>query len=101
MIKKKKFQSKTYKMWLRASKIIPEGNLMISKNPTLFNEKKWPSHFIRSKGCFIWDLDNKKYTDCSLMGVGTNILGYCNLLCLSIKSEFHFVFGLMGRLCSF
>ena len=78
MIKKKKFQSKTYKMWLRASKIIPEGNLMISKNPTLFNEKKWPSHFIRSKGCFIWDLDNKKYTDCSLMGVGTNILGYSN-----------------------
>ena len=26
----------------------------------------------------MWDLDNKKYIDMSLMGVGTNILGYSN-----------------------
>ncbi len=76
--KKNKFLSKTKKMWLKATKVIPEGNLMISKNPSMFSEKRWPSHFSKSKGCFIWDLDNKKYTDCSLMGVGTNILGYSN-----------------------
>ena len=70
--------SKTKKMWFNALKVIPDGNLMISKNPTMFGENKWPSHFLKSKGCFIWDLDNKKYTDCSLMGVGTNILGYSN-----------------------
>ncbi len=70
--------TKTKKMWIKATKVIPEGNLMISKNPNLFGEKKWPSHFLKSKGCFIWDLDKIKYTDCSLMGVGTNILGYSN-----------------------
>ena len=26
----------------------------------------------------VWDLDGKKYYDLSLMGVGTNILGYSN-----------------------
>ena len=77
-LNKNKSQSKTHKIWLKALKVIPDGNLMISKNPNLFNEKKWPSHFMKSKGCFIWDMDNKKYTDCSLMGVGTNILGYSN-----------------------
>ena len=40
--------------------------------------KKWPSYFSKSKGCKIWDLDNIPYDDISLMGVGTNILGYNN-----------------------
>ena len=70
--------TKTQKMWKRAERIIPEGNSMISKNPSIFDEISWPSHFSKSKGCFIWDLDNKKYIDLSLMGVGTNILGYSN-----------------------
>ena len=33
---------------------------------------------LKTKACYVWDLDNKKYTDMSLMGVGTNILGYSN-----------------------
>ena len=70
--------TKTQKMWKRAERIIPEGNSMISKNPSIFDEISWPSHFSKSKGCFIWDLDDKKYIDLSLMGVGTNILGYSN-----------------------
>ena len=32
----------------------------------------------KAKGCYVWDLDNKKYLDMSLMSVGTNILGYSN-----------------------
>ena len=35
-------------------------------------------YFTKSKGCEIWDLNKKKYYDLSLMGVGTNILGYAN-----------------------
>ena len=73
-----KILSKTKKMWFKALNFIPDGNLMISKNPSMFGEKNWPSHFSKAKGCFIWDLDNSRYTDCSLMGVGTNILGYSN-----------------------
>ena len=38
----------------------------------------WPTYYSKAKDCFVWDLDNKKYIDFSLMGVGTNILGYSN-----------------------
>ena len=31
-----------------------------------------------SKRIDIWDADNRKFKDLSLMGVGTNILGYSN-----------------------
>ena len=35
-------------------------------------------HIIKSKGIDIWDLENNRYKDLSIMGVGTNILGYAN-----------------------
>ena len=49
-----------------------------SKNPNMFLPNKWPTYFSKANGCIIWDLNKKKYIDMSLMGVGTNILGYCN-----------------------
>jgi glutamate-1-semialdehyde aminotransferase/spore coat polysaccharide biosynthesis protein SpsF (cytidylyltransferase family) len=64
------------KIWKRAKKIIPGGTMLFSKNPDLFLPKFWPAYFKKSKGFNIWDLDGKKYADLSLMGVGTNILGY-------------------------
>ena len=33
-------------------------------------------HILKTKGCKIWGIDNNEYLDVSLMGVGTNILGY-------------------------
>ena len=66
------------KLWKRAKAIILGGNSLLSKNPNLFLPNKWPTYYSKSKGCKIWDLNNKLYTDMSLMGVGTNILGYCN-----------------------
>ena len=66
------------KLWKRANEIILGGNSLLSKNPNLFLPNKWPTYFSKSKGCKVWDLNNKVYTDMSLMGVGTNILGYCN-----------------------
>ena len=68
--------SKTSKLWKRAKEIIPGGNMLLSKRPELFLPGKWPAYFSKSKGCNIWDLDSKKYLDLSLMGVGTNTLGY-------------------------
>ena len=64
------------KMWKRAQKVIPGGSMLFSKNPDLFLPKFWPAYFSKSNKCNIWDLDGKKYLDISLMGVGTNILGY-------------------------
>ena len=69
---------KGQKLWRRANAIILGGNSLLSKNPNLFLPNKWPTYFSRSKGCKVWDLNNKPYTDMSLMGVGTNILGYSN-----------------------
>mgnify|MGYP001179106669 FL=1 len=64
--------------WKKALKYIPNGNMFLSKNPSRFVENIWPTYFSKSKGCKVWDLNKKKYYDLSLMGVGTNILGYAN-----------------------
>jgi len=64
------------KLWKRAKQIIPGGNMLLSKRPEMFLPDLWPSYFSKSKGCNVWDLDGKKYIDMSIMGIGTNILGY-------------------------
>jgi glutamate-1-semialdehyde 2,1-aminomutase len=64
------------KSWKRAKTIIPGGNMLLSKRAEMFLPDKWPAYFSRAKGCRVWDLDGREYTDMSLMGVGTNTLGY-------------------------
>ena len=51
--------------------------MLLSKRPQLFLPNQWPIYFKKkTKGCKIWGIDNNEYLDVSLMGVGTNILGY-------------------------
>ncbi len=71
-------KNKTQLTWKKAKKIIPGGNMLLSKRPEIFLPNKWPAYFKKAKGCFVTDLDNKTYLDMSLMGVGTCILGYAN-----------------------
>ena len=52
--------------------------MLISKRPQSFYQKMAYIFFKKARGCEIWDIDGKKYYDLSLMGVGTNILGYGN-----------------------
>ncbi len=66
------------KLWIRAQSVIPDGNSFFSKRPNLFLKKNWPTYFSKARGCYIWDLEKKKYIDFSFMGVGTNVLGYSN-----------------------
>jgi glutamate-1-semialdehyde 2,1-aminomutase len=66
------------KLWKRAKRVIPGGNMLLSKRPEMFLPDIWPSYFSRSKGCKVWDLDDNEYIDMSIMSVGTNILGYGN-----------------------
>ena len=66
------------KTWRIARKIMPPGSMLLSKNPDLFLKGKSPAYFHKAKGCYIWDLDGKRYLDFSFMGVGTNVLGYAN-----------------------
>ena len=71
--------NKGQKLWKRAQQVIPNGNMLFSKNPSrFFNLNNWPVYFKKTKGCQVWDLDNKKFYDFSFMGLGTNILGYNN-----------------------
>tara|TARA_B100001029_G_C15037211_1_gene440953 strand:- start:394 stop:1713 length:1320 start_codon:yes stop_codon:yes gene_type:complete len=76
MNKNKKLSAK--KIWRRALKVIPTGNMLLSKNPNRFLPGKWPTYYKKAKDCFIWGVDGKKYIDVSTMGFGTNILGYSN-----------------------
>ena len=67
---------KGQELWRRAKSIIPGGNMLLSKRSEMFLPEKWPSYYSKAKGCKVWDLDGKQYTDMSIMGIGTNILGY-------------------------
>ncbi len=76
---KENFKKNTgQKIWQRAKKIIPGGNMILSKRPEMYLPNQWPSYFNRAKGCNVTDFDNNNFLDYFLMGVGTNILGYSN-----------------------
>lgn len=64
------------KLWKRAKQVIPGGNMLLSKRAEMFLPERWPAYFSKAKGCKVWDLDAKQYIDMSIMGIGTNILGY-------------------------
>ena len=49
---------------------------MLSKRPDQFLPVGWPTYYTKAKNCFIWGSEGQKFIDFSLMGVGTNILGY-------------------------
>ena len=66
------------KLWKYANKIIPGGNGLLSKRPQRFSPELWPTYYTKAKGIYLWDLNGKKFTDMSIMGIGTSILGYAN-----------------------
>ena len=64
------------KLYKRAKNVIPGGNMLLSKRPEMFLPDQWPTYFSKAKGCMVWDLDGNELIDMSIMGIGTNILGY-------------------------
>ena len=64
------------KLWKRAKRVIPGGNMLLSKRAEMFLPEQWPAYFSKAKGCRVWDLDGREYIDMSIMGIGTNTLGY-------------------------
>ena len=65
-------------LYKKAKKIIPGGTMLLSKRPEMFLPDLWPSYFSKAKGCSVWDLEGNKLIDMSIMGIGTNTLGYGN-----------------------
>jgi glutamate-1-semialdehyde aminotransferase len=63
-------------LYIKAKTLIPGGTMLLSKRPEMFLPDNWPSYFSKAKGCKIWDLDDNELVDMSIMGIGTNTLGY-------------------------
>jgi glutamate-1-semialdehyde 2,1-aminomutase len=64
------------KLWKRAKRVLPGGSMLLSKRAEMFLPEQWPAYFSKTRGCRVWDLDGREYVDMSLMGIGTNTLGY-------------------------
>jgi len=69
---------KGQELYNKAKQLIPGGTMLLSKRPEMFLPDQWPAYYSKAKGCEVWDLDGKKYIDVSIMGIGTNILGYAH-----------------------
>lgn len=67
---------KGQELYRKAKTLIPGGTMLLSKRPEMFLPENWPSYFTKAKGCKIWDLDDNELLDMSIMGIGTNTLGY-------------------------
>jgi glutamate-1-semialdehyde aminotransferase len=65
-------------LYKKAKTLIPGGTMLLSKRPEMFLPEHWPSYFSKAKGCRIWDLEGKELIDMTIMGIGTNTLGYGN-----------------------
>lgn len=93
---------KGQELYKKAKRLIPGGTMLLSKRPEMFLPDQWPSYFSKAKGCKVWDLDGKEYTDVSIMGIGTNTLGYgheeVDERCIQSRERWKYVnFLLPGR----
>jgi len=61
----------------RGDTCISQGCLTNSKHATTLIEGLYPSHVKGGHGCFLYDVNDRKYTD-FICGLGTNLLGYGN-----------------------
>lgn len=62
----------------KAAKLIPGMTQLLSKRPDMYSRGVWPTYFKQAKGSRVVDLDGNEYTDCSICGIGTTVLGYCD-----------------------
>ena len=69
---------KGQELYKKAKTIIPGGTMLLSKRPEMFLPEGWPSYYQSTCGIEVTDLHNKKYRDMTIMGIGTNTLGYNN-----------------------
>jgi glutamate-1-semialdehyde aminotransferase len=65
-------------LWQKAKKLIPGGSQLLSKRAEMFLPNQWPSYYKKAKGVEIWDLDDNKFIDMTIMGVGACTLGYAD-----------------------
>ena len=67
-----------WNLYEHAKELIPGGTQLLSKRPELFLPGGWPVYYSRSKGCFIWDIDGRRFIDMTTTGIGACLLGYAD-----------------------
>ena len=72
------FNGKGQDLYRRAKNLIPGGTGLLGKRSELYLPELWPAYYKRAKGIAIWDLDDNKYLDFTMVGIGTSILGYAD-----------------------
>ena len=75
----KKIKSNPKKLQNYASKLIPGVSQLFGKRPDLYLPGgDWPTYYSKAKGINVWSIDNKKYLDFTMVGIGTSVLGYAD-----------------------
>jgi len=69
---------KGQELYSRAKVRIPGGTQLLSKRPEMFLPELWPAYYQKASGSHVWDMDSNEYVDMSYMGIGANVLGYCD-----------------------
>ena len=70
--------TRTNRMQEKARVLIPGLTQLLSKRPDRFSLGIWPAYFSKAAGAYIWDLDDNRYLDMSIGGIGANVLGYAD-----------------------
>lgn len=68
--------TQTQDAYRRARTRIPGGTQLLSKRPEMFAPNAWPGYFREARGCDVWDLDGRRYTDMTTSGIGSCALGF-------------------------
>ena len=63
-------------LWNEAIDLIPGGSQLLSKRAEMFAPGQWPTYYESADGVNVVGVDGNEYTDMSIMGVGSCILGY-------------------------
>jgi glutamate-1-semialdehyde 2,1-aminomutase len=70
--------SKGVNLYAHGKELIPGGTQLLSKRPEMFAPEVWPAYFSKAKGINVWDLEDRTFSDFSVMGIGATILGYAD-----------------------
>jgi glutamate-1-semialdehyde aminotransferase len=65
-------------LYEKARTLIPGATQLLGKRAEMYLPEQWPAYYSRAKGCEIWDLDGHRYIDCTMVGIGTSVLGYAD-----------------------
>jgi len=63
-------------LWNKAIDLVIGGCGLLSKRPTRYNSKNWPSYYQSAKGIKIQSINKNWYKDYSEFSIGCNIFGY-------------------------